>query len=100
MKPGQQRIYYLIAESVVAARSSPYIEQLKEHGVEVLLLAERIDEWVMSQLDEFEGFGDFPLDALIAADRLVQSRALAEELLCRLGIVPQFGVFRLGVQLR
>ena len=55
MKPGQEKIYYLIAESVAAARSSPYIEQLKEHGLEVLLLSERIDEWVMGQLDEFEG---------------------------------------------
>ena len=55
MKPGQEKIYYLIAESVAAARSSPYIEQLREHGLEVLLLSERIDEWVMGQIDEFEG---------------------------------------------
>ena len=55
MKPGQERIYFLIAESVEAARSSPYIEQLRERGLEVLLLSERIDEWVMGQLDEFEG---------------------------------------------
>jgi molecular chaperone HtpG len=55
MKPGQEKIYYLIAETVAAARSSPYIEQLKEHELEVLLLSERIDEWVMGQLDEFEG---------------------------------------------
>jgi molecular chaperone HtpG len=55
MKPGQERIYFLIAESIEAARSSPYIEQLKERGLEVLLLSERIDEWVMGQLDEFEG---------------------------------------------
>jgi molecular chaperone HtpG len=55
MKPGQERIYFLIAESLDAARSSPYIEQLKERGLEVLLLSERIDEWVMGQLDEFEG---------------------------------------------
>jgi molecular chaperone HtpG len=55
MKPGQERIYYIIAESVAAARSSPYIEKLKERGLEVLLLAERIDEWVMGQLDTFEG---------------------------------------------
>ena len=41
MKPGQERIYYLIAESLEAARSSPYIEKLKERGFEVLLLAER-----------------------------------------------------------
>jgi molecular chaperone HtpG len=55
MKAGQERIYYIIAESVEAARSSPYIEQLKEHSLEVLLLSERIDEWVMGQLTEFEG---------------------------------------------
>jgi molecular chaperone HtpG len=55
MKPGQERIYYRIGESVDAARASPYIEQLKERGIEVLLLGERIDEWVMGQIDEFEG---------------------------------------------
>jgi len=55
MKPEQERIYFVIAESLEAARSSPYIEQLKERGLEVLLMAERIDEWVMDHLDEFEG---------------------------------------------
>ncbi len=55
MKPGQDRIYYVIAETVDAARASPYIERLKDRGLEVLLLAERIDEWVMGQIDEFEG---------------------------------------------
>ena len=55
MKPGQERIYYIIAESVAAARGSPAIERLKEHGLEVLLLGERIDEWMMGQLESFEG---------------------------------------------
>ena len=55
MKPGQDRIYFVIADSLDAARSSPYIETLKGRGLEVLLLAERIDEWVMGQIDEFEG---------------------------------------------
>jgi len=55
MKPGQDRIYFVVAESLDAARSSPYIERLKERGLEVLLLAERIDEWVMGQIDDFEG---------------------------------------------
>jgi molecular chaperone HtpG len=71
MKPGQERIYFLIAESIEAARSSPYIEKLKERGLEVLLLSERIDEWVMGQLDEFEkkkfkdaARGDLELGAL------------------------------------
>jgi molecular chaperone HtpG len=57
MKPGQDRIYYIIGESVAAARSSPYIERLTQRGLEVLLLSERIDEWVMGQLmGEVEGF--------------------------------------------
>jgi molecular chaperone HtpG len=55
MQPGQERIYFLVADSLDAARASPYIEQLKEHGVEVLLLSERIDSWVMGQLEAFEG---------------------------------------------
>ncbi len=55
MQPGQDRIYFLIAESVAAARSSPYIEKLKDRGLEVLLLSERVDEWVMGQLEAFEG---------------------------------------------
>src|SRR5580700_7724799 len=55
MQPGQERIYYVIAESLAAARGSPAIERLRERGLEVLLLAERIDEWVMGQLEAFEG---------------------------------------------
>jgi molecular chaperone HtpG len=55
MHPGQDRIYYIIAESIEAARASPYIERLKERDIEVLLLAERVDEWVMGQLDTHEG---------------------------------------------
>ena len=55
MKPGQERIYYVIAESVAGARGSPAIERLKERGIEVLLLAERIDEWVMGHIESYEG---------------------------------------------
>jgi molecular chaperone HtpG len=55
MKEGQERIYYVISDSVDSARASPYIEQLKDRGIEVLLLGDRIDEWVMGQLDDFEG---------------------------------------------
>ncbi len=86
MKAGQERIYFLIAETVEAARSSPYIEQLKERGLEVLLLSERIDEWVMGQLDEFEGKrfkdaarGDLELGKLEdEADRKRRDEALKE----------------------
>ncbi|HEX4648883.1 MAG TPA: molecular chaperone HtpG [Steroidobacteraceae bacterium] len=55
MKPGQDRIYYVIAESLEAARGSPAIERLKERGLEVLLLAERIDEWMTAELQAYEG---------------------------------------------
>jgi molecular chaperone HtpG len=55
MQTGQDRIYYVIAESLDAARAHPAIERLKERGLEVLLLCERIDEWVMGQLEAFEG---------------------------------------------
>jgi molecular chaperone HtpG len=80
MQPGQERIYYVIAESIEAARASPYIELLKERNIEVLLLADRIDEWVMGQIDEFEGKrfkdaarGDLELGSLAgAADKAAQ----------------------------
>ncbi len=55
MKAGQERIYYVVAESVTAARSHPAIESLRAKGVEVLLLGRRIDAWVMDQLTDFEG---------------------------------------------
>src|SRR6185312_2488887 len=85
MQPGQQRIYYVIADSIDSARASPYIELLKDRGIEVLLLADRIDEWVMGQLDEFEGKrfkdaarGDLELGALGAADKAAQEEAHKE----------------------
>jgi len=55
MQTGQDRIYYVVAESLDAARAHPAIERLKERGLEVLLLSERIDEWVMGQLETYEG---------------------------------------------
>ena len=90
MKPGQDRIYYIIGESVAAARASPYIERLTQRGLEVLLLAERIDEWVMGQLvgeiDAFEGKhfkdvarGDLELGTLESeADRKRRDEELKE----------------------
>ena len=52
---GQNTVYYLTAESPTAARNSPHLEGLREKGVEVLLLSERIDEWVMQHLTEYRG---------------------------------------------
>ena len=55
MKSGQEKIYFIIADSITAARGSPYLEKLRAKGVEVLLLADRVDEWMMGYLREFEG---------------------------------------------
>ena len=55
MQTGQQKIYYVLAESRAAARSSPFIEQLRARKVEVLLLGDRVDPWIMGQLHEFDG---------------------------------------------
>ncbi|HUH95128.1 MAG TPA: molecular chaperone HtpG [Casimicrobiaceae bacterium] len=55
MKDGQDKIYYITADSFAAARSSPHLEIFRRKGVEVLLMHDRIDEWVMANLTEFEG---------------------------------------------
>ena len=52
---GQNTIYYLTAESSVSARNSPHLESLREREIEVLLLSDRIDEWVMQHLPEYKG---------------------------------------------
>ena len=51
----QASIYYLLADSPLAARSSPHLEAFRERGIEVLLLSDRIDEWAMQYLDEYNG---------------------------------------------
>ena len=55
MKEGQEAIYYITAESFEAAKYSPHLEIFRKKGIEVLLLAERVDEWLVSHLTEFEG---------------------------------------------
>lgn len=55
MKEGQQAIYYITADNAAAARSSPQIEIFRKKGLEVLLLTDRVDEWMLSYLYEFEG---------------------------------------------
>ncbi|HJR69643.1 MAG TPA: molecular chaperone HtpG [Gammaproteobacteria bacterium] len=54
-KPEQDAIYFLVAESPTAARSSPHLEAFNERGIEVLLLTDRLDEWVMQHLTQHEG---------------------------------------------
>jgi len=55
MKPGQEKIYYVTADTLEAARSSPHLEVFRKKGIEVLLLADRVDEWMLGFLTEFEG---------------------------------------------
>jgi molecular chaperone HtpG len=55
MRPGQERIYFIVAESIEAARESPHLELLRQKEVEVLLLGDRVDEWVMGRVLDFEG---------------------------------------------
>ena len=85
MKAGQDAIYYLSADGWNAARNSPQLEALRGRGVEVLLLHERIDEWMIGYLHEYAGKklqnvakGDLPLDALDGGDSKALREAQAE----------------------
>ena len=55
MKEGQEAIYYITADSLAAAKHSPQLEIFRKKGIEVLLLVDRVDEWMLSHLYEFEG---------------------------------------------
>jgi molecular chaperone HtpG len=55
MKPEQEKIYYVTAETFAAAKNSPHLEVFRKKGVEVLLMYDRVDEWVSQHLNEFEG---------------------------------------------
>ena len=55
MKEGQDKIYYVTADSFAAAKNSPHLEIFRAKGVEVLLLSDRVDEWMLSYLTEFDG---------------------------------------------
>lgn len=55
MQEGQEKIYYITADSPAAARHSPHLEVFRKKGVEVLLLSDRVDEWLVSHLHEYKG---------------------------------------------
>lgn len=55
MKEGQKKIYYITADSFMAAKSSPHLEVFRKKGIEVLILSDRIDEWMMGYLNEYDG---------------------------------------------
>ena len=54
MKPEQEKIYYITADNYAAAKNSPHLEIFREKGIEVLLLFDRVDEWLMSHLTEYQ----------------------------------------------
>lgn len=87
MPKGQEKIYYLTSESCEAARSSPHLEIFRKKGVEVLLMADRIDEWVVSHLHEFGGKplqsiakGDLDLGVLEDSEERERQEQAGEEL--------------------
>ena len=65
MKEGQKAIYYITADSYTAAKNSPHLELFNKKDIEVLLLSDRIDEWMLSHLTEFDGK---PLQPISKAD--------------------------------
>ena len=85
MKEGQEAIYVVTADSLAAAKSSPQLEIFRKKGLEVLLLIDRVDEWMLSHLYEFEGKplqsvakGAVDLDKLLDDDEKKQAQAVAE----------------------
>ncbi|WP_372872448.1 molecular chaperone HtpG [Shewanella sp.] len=86
MKEGQEKIYYIVADSYEAAANSPHLELLKKKGIEVLLLSERIDEWLINHLHDFKEKslhsvtrGDLDLGALEDEAEKAEQEKLAKE---------------------
>src|SRR5690606_27961167 len=86
MKEGQEKIYYVTAESYAAAANSPHLEVFRKKGIEVLLLTDRVDEWMLSYLRDFEGKalvsvakGGLDLDALADEEEKKHHAEVAEE---------------------
>jgi molecular chaperone HtpG len=85
MKEGQDKIYYITADGLPAAKNSPHLEIFRKKGIEVLLLSDRVDEWVASNLTEFGGKplqsvakGDLDLGTLADAEKKEQEKDAGE----------------------
>lgn len=85
MKEGQDKIYYVTGESYAAASNSPHLEIFRKKGLEVLLLSDRVDEWMLSFMQDFEGKslvsiakGGLDLDALADEDEKKRQEEVAE----------------------
>jgi len=86
MKEGQETIYYICAQSHAAAKGSPHLEVFHKKGIEVLLLSDRVDEWLMSHLNEFDkkkfqdiSRGDLDLGKLADNEDKEAKEAVAKE---------------------
>ena len=87
MKEGQEKIYYVTADTFAAAKNSPHLEIFRKKGIEVLLLSDRVDEWVVTHLTEFDGRplqsvakGDLDLGALANEAEKKEQEKINEEL--------------------
>ena len=92
MQEGQKKIYYLIADNLAAARQSPHLEVFRQRGIEVLLLTDRIDEWFMTFVNEFDGKtlqdvtrGELDLDDEPKVEDQAEEDGLAERIKSALG---------------
>jgi len=92
LRPGQKHLYYVVGETWNAARQSPHLERLRQKGVEVLLLHDRIDEWMMGYLAEYEGRtfqdasrGDLDLGDLVSPDEKAAEDQASESALALCG---------------
>ena len=110
MKPEQDKIYYITADSHAAAKSSPHLEIFRDKGIEVLLLSDRVDEWLMSHLNEYQeksfasiAKGELDLGEISGEeDKEAQKKREkeAEKLVERIGKVLQDKVEAVRVSLR
>lgn len=87
MVEGQEKIYYITADSYAAAKNSPHLELFRKKGIEVLLLSDRIDEWMMNYLTEFDGKSfqsvskaDESLDKLADEEKLAEQEEVDKQL--------------------
>lgn len=86
MKEGQEKIYYISADSHTAAKNSPHLEVFRKKGIEVILLSDRVDEWLTNSLNEFDGKslqsvakGELHLDALDTEEEKEEQKKAEED---------------------
>ncbi|MBN7798871.1 molecular chaperone HtpG [Parahaliea mediterranea] len=82
MAEGQEKIYYVVAENFNTAKNSPHLEVFRKKGIEVLLLSDRVDDWLMNHLGEFDGkpLQDVARGALDLASESEEEKAAQEQL--------------------